>query len=122
MYDCLDIHKYCNSPPLHFLYMKFKRSSATFYIRSVKARHEEKFSKLTRNISTDVCGLDTDKIVVNLSSVTFTDTEVHLLRRGLAFSIAPPRLDGMDIQTSFECFYRQLVSNLPSGSVTRLKQ
>ena len=63
-----------------------------------------------------------DKIVVNLSSFTFTDTEVHLLRRGLAFSIAPPQLDGIDIQTSFECFYRQLVSNLPSGSVTRLKQ
>ena len=88
----------------------------------MKASHEEKFSKLNRNIPTDVCGLDTNKIVVNLSSVTFTDTEVHLHRRGLAFSIAPPQLDGIDIQTSFECFYRQLVSNLPSGSVTRLKQ
>ena len=38
------------------------------------------------------------------------------------FSIPPQQLDGIDIQTSFESFYRQLSSNLQCSQFSRLKQ
>ena len=38
------------------------------------------------------------------------------------FSIPQKHLDGIDIQTSFESFYRQLSSNLQCSQFSRLKQ
>ena len=66
----------------------------------------------------DVYFLDADKLVVNLSSIKLSDTEV----RGLNYSISPQYLDCLDVRTSFECLYRQFSYNIPNSSISRLKQ
>ena len=66
--------------------------------------------------------LNTNKIVVNLSNIKFSDTEVNILSRGLSYSTPPQHLDSLDIRTSFECFYRQFCNSIPGNYVSRLKQ
>ena len=100
--------------------LKLIRSSAKVFSNSVKQRHSVKQSKLNKDEGTVHC-LDTDKIVVNLSACNLTDTEVCLLRRGLAFCVTPQQLNSFDIRTSFECFYRQLSNVVSMNSLNRLK-
>ena len=94
--------------------MKLVRSSVSIYSDSVKSRHANKISHLSRHKILDVSGLDSSKIVVNLSSLKLSNTDVNILSRGLAYSVAPQQLDSVDIRTSFETFYRQLLSVLPT--------
>jgi hypothetical protein len=100
--------------------LKLIRSSAAHLTKCVKIRHANKLSNLKLGSRRDVYDLDVDKIVVNLSTTKLDDAEVHLLRRGLSYSISPQQLNSIDIQTSFECFFRQ-ISNLPSQCISRLK-
>ena len=98
------------------------RSSAKNQSKGINIRHASKLEALCNGKRFDVNYLDVDKIVVNLSSSTLTDTDVHLLSRGLAFSITPQQLDRIDIQTSFESFYHQLSTGQPESNLTCLKQ
>ena len=98
------------------------RSSAKNQSKVINIRHASKLEALCNGKRFDVNYLDVDKIVVNLSSSTLTDTDVHLLSRGLAFSITPQQLDRIDIQTSFESFYHQLSTGQPESNLARLKQ
>ena len=102
--------------------MKLVRSSVSVYSDSVKSRHANKISHLSRHKILDVSGLDSSKIVINLSSLKLSNTDVNILSRGLAYSVAPQQLDSVDIRTSFETFYRQLLSVLPTHCLNRFKQ
>ena len=64
----------------YILVLQLLRSSAATQMRTVKIRHASKLSVLNRDVKFYVSFLDTDKIVVNLSSVSLSDTEVHLSR------------------------------------------
>ena len=99
--------------------LKLIRSSASCLTKSVKIRHFMKLSNL--NSHADVIDLETEKIVVNLSSTTLTDTEVNVLRSGLTYSITPQRLNGLEIQTSFECFFRQFSHHFTGNTLVTLK-
>ena len=98
------------------------RSSAKNQSKGINIRHASKLEALCNGKRFDVNYLDVDKIVVNLSSSTLTDTDVHLLSRGLTFSITPQQLDRIDIQTSFESFYHQLSTGKPESNLSCLKQ
>ena len=91
---------------------------------SVKVRHATKLSNLQHSPNTDVYFLEADKIVVNLSNVKLSDTEVSVLSRGLGLNFSTPlqHLDYLDVRTSFECFYRQFYNNVPNRCISRLKQ
>jgi predicted GIY-YIG superfamily endonuclease len=102
--------------------LKLIRSAASYQNDVVQVRHATKLSNLIGNTDNDAYFLDTDKIVVNLSKVNFSNTEVNILSRGLAYSIPPQQLNNLEIRTSFECFYRQLLTNLRTGCINRLKQ
>ena len=102
--------------------LKLIRSAASRQNDVVKVRHATKLSNLKSHPPIDVSVLDTNKIVVNLSNIKFSDTEVNILSRGLSYSIPPQHLDSLDVRTSFECFYRQFCNSMPGNCVSRLKQ
>ena len=77
----------------------------------VKVRHATKLSNLKNHPPIDVSLLVTNKIVVNLSNIKFSDTEVNILSGGLSYRTPPQHLDSLDVRSSFECFYRQLSSS-----------
>ena len=79
-------------------------------------------SNLQHSPNTEVYFLEADKIVVNLSNVKLSDTDVSVLSRGLNFSTSSQHLDCLDVGTSFECFYRQIYNNVPNRCIRRLKQ
>ena len=90
------------------------RSSAKNQSKGINIRHASKLEALCNGKRFDVNYLNVDKIVVN--------TDVHLLSRGLAFSIIPQQLDRIDIQTSFESFYHRLSTGQPESNLSHLKQ
>ena len=102
--------------------LQLLRSSSIKQSDSVKVRHATKLSILQHSPNTDVYFLEADKIVVNLSNVKLSDTEVSVLSRGLNFSTPSQHLDCLDVRTSFECFYRQFYNNVPNCCISRLKQ
>ena len=102
--------------------LQLLRSSSIKQTDSVKVRHATKLSNLQHSPNTDVYFLEADKIVVNLSNVKLSDTEVSVLSRGLNFSTPSQHLDCLDVRTSFECFYRQFYNNVPNRCISRLKQ
>ena len=81
------------------------KSNAERQCKLVSVRHASKISALNDKKDYDVSVLELDKIVVNLSSVKLSDTELHILSRGLDFSVTPQHLDRLDIQASFESLY-----------------
>ena len=100
---------------------KFLRSSGITYLERITVRHTRKLCNLRRHQRADVNVLDSDKVVVNLSSQHLTDAETVLLSKGLAFSIPSRQLDRSDVMTSFEMLFRSCTPGL-LGSLHRLKQ
>ena len=98
------------------------KSNAERQCKLVSVRHASKISSLNHKKDYDVSVLELDKIVVNLSSGKFSDTELHILSRGLDFSVTPQHLDRLDIQASFESLYQKICAGNSNSTFSRFKQ
>jgi hypothetical protein len=99
---------------------KFLHSTVSVANSHSKARHAIKIKQLLKQSLVEKSLLDSDKIVVNLSSYKLSDPEVRLLSKGLQFSIPPHKLDRTDVMTSFETLFSQAVSGI-QGNLSRFK-
>ena len=100
--------------------LKLLRSSTSAYQKVIVLRHAKKLNWLNRSDVSVAVGLDSDRIVVNLSTYKLSDVELQLLSRALQFNIPPQKTDQTDTMTSFEALFKQISPGI-KGNLTRLK-
>ena len=86
----------------YILHCTIKRNVEKIVDRTLIS-HEKKLRNLSRN---KVLPFKANEVITNLSSFTFTDSELELLKNGLQFALEPPNINKTDIFTSFEILHR----------------